>query len=64
MGIKIHDLCDFQKVQSSPEGKIFVTKFELGGSFGMILEGDCPVVEVTTNLEFLVTCYEFGVSLS
>ena len=43
-----------------PEGKFLVTKFEFGGSFGMSLEGDCHEVEVTPNLELLVT---FGMSL-
>ncbi len=37
-----------------------VTKFEFGGSFGMSLKGDCHEVEVTPNLELLVT---FGISL-
>jgi hypothetical protein len=37
------------------EGKFFVTKFELGGSFGISLEGYCGEVEVTLNLELLVT---------
>jgi hypothetical protein len=44
----------------SAEGKFLVTKFEFGGSFVMSLEGDCNEVEVTPNLEFLVT---FGLSL-
>jgi hypothetical protein len=35
----------------SPEGKILVTKFEFGGSFGMSLQGDCHDIEVTPNLE-------------
>ncbi len=38
-----------------PEGKFLVTKFEFGGGFGMSLEGDCYEVEVTPNLESLVT---------
>jgi hypothetical protein len=42
------------------EGKFLVTKFKFGGSFGMILEGDCHEVEVTPILELLVT---FGMSL-
>jgi hypothetical protein len=42
-----------------PVGKFLVTKFELGGSFGMSLEGDCHEFEVTHNLELLVT---FGMS--
>ena len=42
------------------EGKFLVTKFEFGGSLGMSLEGDCHELEVTPNLELLVT---FGVSL-
>jgi hypothetical protein len=42
------------------EAKFLVTKFELGGSFGMNLEGDCREVEVTPNLELLFT---FGMSL-
>jgi hypothetical protein len=44
----------------SPEGKFLVLKFEFGGSFDMSLEGDCQKVEVTPNLELLVT---FGRSL-
>jgi hypothetical protein len=44
----------------TPEGKFLVTKFEFGGSFGMSLEGGCHEVEVTPNLELLVT---FGMSL-
>jgi hypothetical protein len=39
----------------SPEGKFLVTKFEFGGSFCICLEGDCNEVEVTLNLELLVT---------
>jgi hypothetical protein len=42
------------------EDKILVTKLELGGSFGMNLEGDCHEVEITPNLGLLVT---YGVSL-
>jgi hypothetical protein len=42
------------------EGKFLATKFEFGGSFGTSLEGDCQEVEVTPNLELLVT---FGFSL-
>ncbi len=42
------------------KGKFLVTKFELGGSFGMSSEGDCHEVEITPNLELLVT---FGMSL-
>jgi hypothetical protein len=34
--------------------------FEFGGSFSISLEGDCHEVEVTPNLELLVT---FGMSL-
>jgi hypothetical protein len=41
------------------EGKFLVTKFEFGGSVGMILEGDCYEVEVTLNMVLLVT---FGMS--
>jgi hypothetical protein len=37
-----------------------VDKFEFRGSFGMSLEGDCHEVEVTPDLELLVT---FGMSL-
>jgi hypothetical protein len=44
----------------SAEGKFFVTKFELEGSFGLSLEGDCHEVEVKLNLEWLIT---FAVSL-
>jgi hypothetical protein len=32
-----------------------VAKFEFGGSFGMSLEGDGHEVELTPNLELLVT---------
>jgi hypothetical protein len=42
------------------EGKFLVTKFEFGQSFFLSLEGDCHEVEVTPNLELLVT---FGMSL-
>jgi hypothetical protein len=42
------------------EGKFLGTKFEFGGSFGMSLEGDSNKLEVTPNLEFLIT---FGVYL-
>jgi hypothetical protein len=42
------------------EGKFSVTKFRFGGSLGMSLEGDFHEVEVTPNLELLVT---FGMSL-
>jgi hypothetical protein len=45
---------------SHSEGKFLVTKFEFGDSFGMSLEGDYHEVEVTANLELLVT---FGMSL-
>jgi hypothetical protein len=41
------------------EGKLLITKFEFGGSFGKSLQGDCHEIEVTLNLEFLVT---FGTS--
>ncbi len=34
---------------------IFKRQIEFGGSFGMSLEGDCHEVEVTPNLELLVT---------
>jgi hypothetical protein len=44
----------------TPEGKYLITKFEFGGSFSMNLERDCREVEVTPNLELLVT---FGMSL-
>jgi hypothetical protein len=37
------------------EGKFLATKFEFGASFGMSLEGDCHELEVTPNLELLVT---------
>jgi hypothetical protein len=43
----------------SSEDKFLVTKFEFGESFGMILERDCHEVNVTPNLELLVT---FGMS--
>jgi hypothetical protein len=42
------------------EGKFLVTKFEFGGSLSMSLKGDCLEVEVTPNLELLVT---YGMSL-
>ncbi len=42
------------------EGKFLVIKFELEGSFGRSLEGDCHEVEVTLNLELLIT---IGISL-
>jgi hypothetical protein len=41
-------------------GKFLVTKFEFRGSFEMSWEGDCHEVELTPNLELLVT---FGMSL-
>jgi hypothetical protein len=50
-----------QRNQSSGlEGNFLVTEFEVGGSFGLSLEGDCHEVEVTPSLELLVT---FGISL-
>jgi hypothetical protein len=42
------------------QGKLLFKKFEFGGSFGVNFEGDCHGVEVTPNLELLVT---FGMSL-
>jgi hypothetical protein len=42
------------------QGKFLVTNFEFGGSFGTSLERDCYEVEVTPNLELLIT---FGKSL-
>ena len=36
-------------------GKFLVTKFEFGVGFVMSLERDCDEVEVTPNLELLVT---------
>jgi hypothetical protein len=45
---------------STTEGKFLVVKFELCGSLGMNLEGDCHEVEATHNLELIVT---FGMSL-
>jgi hypothetical protein len=44
----------------TPEGKFSVKKFEFGRSFGLNLEEDCHEVEVTPNLELLVT---FNLSL-
>jgi hypothetical protein len=41
---------------ASPDDKFLVAKFEFGRSY----EGDCHEVEVTPNLELLVT---FGMSL-
>ncbi len=43
-----------------PEGKFLVTKLEFTGIFCMSLEVDCHEVEVTPNLELLVT---IGMSL-
>jgi hypothetical protein len=43
-----------------PEGKFLGTKFEIGGIFVVSLEEDCHEVEVTPNLELLVS---FGMSL-
>jgi hypothetical protein len=37
------------------EGKFLVNKFEFEGSFGMSLEGNCHELEITPNLELLVT---------
>jgi hypothetical protein len=42
------------------EAKFLVNKFELGGSFGKILEGDCDKVKVTLNSVLFVT---FGMSM-
>jgi hypothetical protein len=39
-----------EKNLNTPEGKFFVSKVEYGGSFDMILEGDCHEVEITLNL--------------
>jgi hypothetical protein len=50
----------YTNLQTCPEGKFLVTKFEFGGSFGVTLEGDVHEVEVTPNLELLVT---FGMCL-
>jgi hypothetical protein len=47
------------KIECS-EGKILVTKIEFAGSLDTSLEGDFHEVEVTPNLELLVT---FGMSL-
>jgi hypothetical protein len=44
----------------TPEGKFLVKLFEFGGSLGMSLEGNCHEVEVTPNLELLIT---FGMNL-
>jgi hypothetical protein len=55
--------CILDKLSSTffySEGKILVTKFKLGGHFGMSLERDCYGVEVTPNLELEIT---FGMSL-
>jgi hypothetical protein len=46
------------------EGKLLIAKFEFGRSFGMSFVGDCHEVEVTYNLELLVTFYKLGGSLS
>ncbi len=43
-----------------PASNFLVPKFEFGGDFGISLEGDYHEVEVTPNLELLVT---FGMSL-
>jgi hypothetical protein len=45
---------------NASEGKFLVTKSGFRGSFDMSLKGDCHEVEVTPNLELLVT---FGMSL-
>jgi hypothetical protein len=42
------------------KGKFLVNKFEFGGSLGKSLGRDCHDVEVTPNLELLVT---LGLSL-
>jgi hypothetical protein len=42
------------------EGKFLVTKFELEGNFGKSFEGDSHEIEITPNLELLIT---FGMSL-
>jgi hypothetical protein len=39
--------------QKYPE-KFLLTKFEFGGSFGTILEGDCQELEVSLDLELLI----------
>jgi hypothetical protein len=46
--------------EAFPEGKFLVDKFEFGGSFSMSLKGVCLEVEVTPNLDLLVS---FGMSL-
>ncbi len=42
------------------EGKFLVAQFEFEGRLGVSFEGDCHEVEVTPNMELLVT---FGISL-
>ncbi len=54
----LKELTSDNDVVFEPEGKILVAKFEFDGSFGK-LEGDCHKLEVTLNLELLVT---FGMS--
>jgi hypothetical protein len=44
---------------SKSEGVFLVSMIKLGGSFGIILEGDCQELEATSTLELLVT---FGMS--
>jgi hypothetical protein len=46
---------------TSSEGDFLVHKFEFRGSNGIRLKGDYPELEITPNLELLVT---FGMSLS
>jgi hypothetical protein len=43
------------------EGEFLVIKFEFRGSDGIRLEGDYSELEITPNLELIVT---FGMSLS
>jgi hypothetical protein len=57
---KIFDLTDNRTKQYLTRRQIFSHKYVFGGSFGMSLEGDCNAVEVTSNLELLLT---FGMSL-
>jgi hypothetical protein len=64
--ISVHPKHPTLGTEPAPEGKLLVNEFEFGGSFGMSLEGDFHELEVTPNLELLVTfvmtlegiCYE------
>ncbi len=57
--VKINFRCVLQQPKRL-EGKLLFAEFELGGRLCKSWEGDCPEIEVTPNLELLVT---FGLSL-